>query len=120
MKKIAPAVSTPRVVRILQARPRLFSCGLLASIAIVALPKSVASQTVTRLIIGWNVGAGIYLALALRMMFHSSHESMRKRALRPDEGRILILAFVVIAAIASLAAIVCELAVAKDFHGRIR
>lgn len=120
MKKIAPAVSTPRLVRILQARPRLFSCGLLALITIVALPQSVASQTVTRLIIGWNVGAGIYLALALRMMFHSSHESMRKRALRQDEGRILILAFVVIAAITSLAAIVCELAVAKDFHGRIR
>jgi uncharacterized membrane protein len=54
------------------------------------------------------------------MMFRSSHERMRTRALQQDEGRILILTLVVAAAIASLAAIVCELSVAKDIHGSLR
>lgn len=120
MKNIASYVAMPKGVRILLARPRLSSCALLGLLAIVALPNSVAAQGVTRMIIGWNVGAGIYLALAIRMMFHSTHERMRNRALRQDEGRFLILALVVTAAIASLAAIVCELAVAKDIHGRLR
>lgn len=120
MKNIDSNVSTPSVVRVLSSRPRLVCCAVLGLLTTVALPQSVATQIVTRMIIGWNVGAGIYLALALRMMFHSSHDRMRKRALQQDEGRLLILALVVTAAIASLAAIVCELAVAKDIHGRIR
>lgn len=72
------------------------------------------------MIVGWNAGAGVYLILAARMMFWSSHERVRKRALLHDEGRIVVLTLVVIAAIASLGAIVSELAVAKDLHGVTR
>lgn len=119
--KISPSPSaTPKLVRIVFARPRLFSCALLGLLVILFLPHRIAEQPVTRMIIGWNIGAGMYLLLALRMMFRSSHERMRTRALQQDEGRLVILTFVVTAAIASLAAIVCELAVAKDFHGPLR
>lgn len=120
MKNVAATASQPKFVRIVSARPRLFFCALLGLAATLAMPHWLASQTVTRLIIGWNVGAGAYLVLALRMMFRSSDERMRARALQQDEGRVLILALVVMAAIASLAAIVCELSVAKDLHGSLR
>jgi uncharacterized membrane protein len=54
------------------------------------------------------------------MMFWSPHERMKTRALEQDEGRIVILTLVIIAAITSLGAIVAQLAVAKDLHGTLR
>jgi len=84
------------------------------------LPPAILPHTITRLLIGWNVGAGLYLLLAARMMFWSSHERMRTRALEQDVGRIIILAVVVTVALLSLAAIVAELAVAKDMQGTPR
>jgi uncharacterized membrane protein len=45
---------------------------------------------------------------------------MRKRALLQDEGRFIILALVITAAIMSLGAIVAELAVVKEMHGQLR
>jgi uncharacterized membrane protein len=120
MKNTATAAAQPKFIRIISSRPRLFSCAVLGLIATLAMPTSLANQTATRLIIGWNLGAGAYLLSALWMMFRSSHERMRKRALQQDEGRLLILTLVVTAAIASLAAIVCELTVAKDIKGTLR
>jgi len=97
-------------------RPRLFwsaVCGIATSMLLTGMPSL---HTVTRLIIGWNVGALLYLALASHMMFQSTHERMRSRALTQDEGRIVILGFVIGAALMSLGAIVAELAVARDFQ----
>lgn len=110
----------PKLMRIISARPRLFSCALLGFAVIVALPQSIAMHTITRMIIGWNVGAFVYLLLAARMMFRSTHERMCIRAVRQDEGRVFILALVVTASLASLAAIICELSTAKDLHGSLR
>jgi uncharacterized membrane protein len=98
----------------------LFLCALFGASVAAALPHALVSQTLTRLIIGWNVGAVCYLIVAARMMFWSSHERMRKRAILHDEGRIVILTFVVLAAVVSLGAIVGELAVSKDIHGVLR
>ena len=102
------------------ARPRLFTSALVGMATTCLLPPALAQQDITRLIIGWNVGACLYLVLAARMMFWSSHERMRTRALLHDEGRILVLVLVVTAAIMSLGAIVAELAVVKDMHGTLR
>ena len=110
----------PKLMRIVSARPRLFSCALLGLTATLAMPHTIVLHTVTRWIIGWNLGACAYLALAARMMFHSTHERMRSRAIRQDEGRLIILALVVTAALASLAAIIWELSAAKDLHGTLR
>jgi uncharacterized membrane protein len=117
MKNISSISTLPIPVRILMIRPRLFSSALLGASIAAVLPTDLVSQVLTRLIIGWNVGAVCYLILAARMMFWSSHERMRKRAILHDEGRIVILAFVVLAAVVSLGAIVGELAVSKDIHG---
>lgn len=110
----------PTLIRLIMARPRLFLCALIGVLTVWYLPSSVAMHQVTRLIVGWNVGACLYLLLAIRMMFWSPHERMKARALEQDEGRIIILALVVTAAITSLGAIVAQLAEAKEIHGTLR
>ncbi len=95
-------------------------CAALAAMTVALVPASIARQPITRLIIGWNAGAWLYLMLAVWMMFRAPADQMRQRALAQDEGRLVILALVVVAAITSLGAIVAELAVAKDLHGPLR
>jgi len=109
-----------RLLRLILSRPRLFISMVLGLATTLLLPASLALHEVTRTIIGWNVGAGLYLLFSLHMMFRSSHERMRQRALEQDEGKILVLVMVVVVAIMCLAAIVAELAVAKDLRGPLR
>jgi uncharacterized membrane protein len=114
------STAKPKLIRLITARPRLIICAAIGAATVWLLPASVARQDITRLILGWNVGACLYLLLAARMMFWSSHERMRTRALVHDEGRIGVLTLVVLAAIMSIGAIVAELAVVKDMHGSLR
>jgi uncharacterized membrane protein len=108
------------LIRFILARPRLFICALVSSVTVLVLPPSTPPHAITRVIIGWNVGACLYLLLAARMMFWSTHERMRTRALQQDAGRIIILSMVVTVALLSLAAIVAELSVAKGMQGTLR
>jgi uncharacterized membrane protein len=107
-------------IRVVLARPRLFISALIGAATVLFLPLSLAQHTITRLIIGWNVGAILYLILALRMMFWSNHERISKRALEQNEGRLTILSLVVIAALMSIGAVIAELAVVKEMHGQLR
>jgi uncharacterized membrane protein len=93
---------------------------LLGVMVSLLLPQSLAMYGITKAIIGWNVGAWIYLMLAARMMFWTTHERMRGRAIAHDEGKFVVLGMVVVAAIVALGAIVAELAVVKDVHGTLR
>ena len=108
------------LIRLLWARPRLFISLVIGIATASLLPDSVAQLAVTRAIIGWNVGAILYLILATKMMFWSTHERMRTRALQHDEGRVVVLLLVITAALACIGAIVAELAVVKDLHGTLR
>ena len=108
------------LTRVLLARPRLLICVILGIATALVLPESFARQTITRSIIGWNVGACLYLVLAARMMFWSSRERMCNRAIEQDEGRLLVLTLVVMAAVACIAAIVAELGVVKELKGAQR
>ena len=54
------------------------------------------------------------------MMFWTTHEKMRGRAIEQDDGKFVVLGMVIVAAIVSLGAIVAELAVVKDMHGMLR
>lgn len=112
--------SMPYPIRVLLSRPRLFISIGIGFSAFFLLPQDIARQSITRAIIGWNVGAILYLALALKMMFWSSRERMRARALQHDEGSAVVLALVVTAALMCIGAIVAELAVVKDLKGSIR
>ncbi len=110
----------PRWLHPILARPRLHACALIGLLTAWLLPSALALHDITRLIIGWNTGACLYLLFAARMMFWSSHERIRSRALQQDDGRFVVLALVVMAAIVCIGAIVAELAVAKDMHGSLR
>ncbi len=112
--------SKPFLVRLLVARPRLISSIAIGFATALLLPEWVAHQAVTRAIIGWNVGAILYLVLAMKMMFWSTHERMRARALQHDEGNTVVLILVITAALMCIGAIVAELAVVKDLKGELR
>lgn len=108
-------------LRSLRARPRLAVSALLGlGVALLWPWLAGESREVTRWLIGWNAGAVGYLVMTAAMMVRSSHEDMRKRALTQDEGAAVILALVVLAALASLGAIVAELAVARHEAGLAR
>jgi uncharacterized membrane protein len=109
-----------RFLRLLRGHPRLILAAMAGMAAIWALPSSWAVRTPTRLLLGWNVGVWLYVALVVTMMLRSTRESMYRRACLQDEGRYAILAMVVTAAVASLAAIVAELAVVKNDVGMAR
>jgi uncharacterized membrane protein len=115
-----PHRDKPYLIRLLLARPRLWISVFFGLATFVLAPHWVAQLTVTRAIVGWNAGAILYLLLTLKMMFWSSHERMRTRALQHDEGRVVVLLMVVTAALVCIGAIVAELAVVKELHGTLR
>ena len=106
----------PHVVR---ARPRLFIVTAIAIATGLSLPLEIP-HAVTRWLIAWNVGTWLYVLLAGVMMVRSSENRMRRRAQLQDDGQLVILAMVVVATVASLAAIAGELAVVKDMHSGFR
>jgi uncharacterized membrane protein len=123
-----PMTSTPvhpyqdksLLLRFMLARPRLLICTVIGLVGYFLIPQGLAQQSITKSIIGWNIGAGLYLILASKMMFWSTHERMRTRALQHDDGRVLVLVLVVTAALMCIGAIVAELAVVKELKGQIR
>ena len=109
-----------RFLRLVRARPRIFIAAAAAAAVGVYLPSDLASHTVTRLLVAWNVGTCFYVLLAAIMMVRSSQHHMRRRAQIQDDGQLVILILVVVSAIASLVAIAAELSVVKDMHGLLK
>ena len=101
----------------LLARPRLVGAAVVGLLALQALPWLMPLQDITRYIVAWNVGVLLYLALVGWMMFSEGRQQIRHWAKLEDEGQALVMTLVILAALASLAAIVMELAVVKDLHG---
>ena len=97
----------PKIIRIVRSRPRLFLCVLLGIAVLVLLP--VDWRITTRLLVAWDVGVAVYLVAAGQLMMGADPARMRRRAALLDEGALAILALVVVAAIASLGAIVAQL-----------
>jgi uncharacterized membrane protein len=100
-----------RILRLVHARPRLFIAAAAAVAVGVLLPVSVASHAVTRWLIAWNAGTGLYVLLAAIMMTRSTTHRMRHRAQLQDDGQLVIMVLVVVSAVASLVAIAGELVV---------
>lgn len=91
--------------------PRLILALLIGSAAIFALPDS--WLWITRILAGWNIAVWLYLGLMAWLITHANHEMVRKTAEQEDEGAVAVLALMSISAIASLAAIILELAGAQ-------
>ncbi len=80
--------------------------GLIVTVALVPAEW----RTPTRLLTGWDVGAGLYLALVYWVVAHDTVKEIRNRAAIQDEGAFALLLLTGAAAIASLVAIVAEVA----------
>src|SRR5262245_25930114 len=94
----------PMPLRIVRARPRLFTSlaiGLLVFVGLLFTDWRIAS----RLLVAWDVCVALYLMLAMSMMARADVHRMRRRARLQDEGQVMILVLTAAAALASLAAI---------------
>ena len=101
-----------RFWRQIRIRPRLLLAAGAGSIMFALLPQSVIPAT--RALVTWDVGAGLYLALAWIMMGRATVDHMRWRARLQDDGAAMVLFLTVAAATASLGAIVMELSGLKS------
>ena len=62
----------------------------------------------TRVLVGWDIFVGLYLALVAHLMSVCDVSRIRERASREDEGQHTLLVLTVASALVSLAAIVAE------------
>src|SRR2546430_14579382 len=64
----APNAKRPRsLIRIVRTRPRLFVCAALGIAIIAALFPMTDWRIATKLLVGWNIGIGLYLILVLQL-----------------------------------------------------
>jgi uncharacterized membrane protein len=100
----------PRPVRFVYARPRTFLAMALGIIAFFLLPLLPLSlRPVTRVLIGWDTFVATYAVLVYVMMLQCDLATIRRTAVKQDDGRFLIPLLTALGAFASLAAIVSEL-----------
>ena len=96
-----------------RARPRMLIAAVIGIAAGLAVP---AATVVTRVLVGWNVGVWLYLALIAMSMYRVDHGRLKRAALAHSEGALTVSVMVVLASLASLAAIVLELAASRQGH----
>ena len=101
----------PLPVRVVYGRPRTFIALAVGVIAFLLLPGTL--RLPTRLVVGWDVFAALYLLLAYIMMLRCDVAHIRRSAVLQDDGRFLILLLTAFGALASLGAIVFELGASK-------
>jgi uncharacterized membrane protein len=97
----------PKPIRVVYARPRIFISMAVGIVAFFLLPASL--RPVTRMLIGWDIFAVLYLALVYVMALRSGLAHIRRNAVLQDDGRFLILLMTALGAFASIAAILFEL-----------
>jgi len=110
----------PRWIQAFIFRPRFTAAISIGVLTFLLIPHVWVLQGVTRAIISWNFGAILYLLLASKMMFWTSDERMRKRALKHDTGRYFVLGLVVVSALVCLLGILFELSLAKELHDALK
>ena len=101
----------------LRSRPRLWWSVLVGTLTFVWMPAGWTHHLETRLLLAWNAGALLYLALAAVLFHRSDVDRIRRRALQQYEGRFVVLSLVVLASAAVLVAIGSQLGVAKTMAG---
>lgn len=96
-----------RILPSLMLRPRLL-VALAAGVGAAALLPG-DWRWATRLLLAWDAGAILYLALLASTMFTETVDQIRARAERQDEGALAILVIACLTVSASLIAIVVQL-----------
>ena len=114
------AMSTNKKTRflppVLRNRPRLI-IGLLVGCIIAALLPGHVRPT-ARALIGWDSAVWLYLILIWLQMATAHQSDVQALAEREDENAATVLMIVSVAAVASIVAIVVELATAKSLGPR--
>lgn len=98
-----------------RTRPHLtgaIAVGLLAGLALVLVPNPLRAST--RAVLSWDAGCAWLIVSSLIGMVGRQRDAMKAQAAKQDEGGHIVLAFVLLAAAASLVAIAAELSSAKS------
>jgi len=106
-----PWYSPKSIARSIVIRPRLYYSALAGIVALALLPTSWAPSL--RGALAWDLSAAIYLALAFKVMLTCKGETIRARAARQDDSRVVILIIILLAITASFIAIAGLLTAAK-------
>jgi uncharacterized membrane protein len=104
-----------RAGRVLFARRRLLASIVAGVLLFAVLPDHL--RLVTRILMGWDLTALIYVVFAFVMIARSTVETCHSRAALYDESDWVIVMLVVLSAAASFAAIFTELAILKRSPG---
>jgi uncharacterized membrane protein len=107
----------PKFIRMVKARPRLFIAVAIGCVVAFVFAVIAQWRPASALLLGWDVCAGLYLALALHVMSKADVHRMRRQARLQDEGQFSIL---ILSAIAALASLVAIFALLGTSHGGMR
>jgi uncharacterized membrane protein len=86
--------------------------GTAVTLALLAVPW----RAPTRILLGWDAGVVLYLALIYGIMANASIAKIRRRAAIVDEGALAVLVLTTAAALASLVAVLAELGHAPSLN----
>ena len=107
-----------KLLRNLVARRRLlWSIGVGLAI-LIGQPSQWHLET--RMLIAWNAGTWLYIAWAAIVILRVDENHMRRQAAMSDESRFVVLTLAILAGLASLIAIIAQLAAVKDMHGLLK
>jgi len=112
-----PVSSVPYAMRVVVSRPAFWGCLLLGLVVGWIVPAQQAQPWLPKLIIGWNVGAGVYLLFCAWQIFGKPRASMRVLAVLQQDGIALELALALGLLLMSLGTIVAQLVQAQEFFG---
>ena len=106
-KSKSPPALRPLPIRIAKLHDKLVIAAIVGVAVTVLVP--VDFRLPTRLLVGWDVGVALYLALTYPMVLRADIARIQKRAAEQDEGAIAMLLLSIAATLASLVAIIVEL-----------
>jgi uncharacterized membrane protein len=109
-RKIAARPILP--VRLARLHARLLisiAAGVIVTLSLTATDWYMA----TKLLLGWDIGVMLYLALVYQLVVTCGIDEIRRRAAEDDEGALALLILTGLSGLAIMGAIVAELGIAK-------
>jgi uncharacterized membrane protein len=100
-----------RLARHLHAHPQLLAAVVASVVVAWLMPGPV--RTTERIIVGWNAGAWLYLALVGAMMWRADQGQLKRIAVAHAEGATVALGIVIAASLCTVVALVLELTAIK-------
>jgi uncharacterized membrane protein len=100
------------IPQVLRYRPRAGIALVIGVLVASLVPYPM--RPVARALVGWDTTAWLYLVLIWLQMVRADQDDVQQLARREDENASAVLAIVTLAAVASIVAIIVELAAAKN------